>query len=71
MKKLPTSGLYGRIYSYNEQDELVFLYSNGKTDATKYNIRNDIHQKIKASTSPYKRGGSTNIGPELSVFEHR
>ena len=70
LKKLPASGLYGygRIYSYYEQDELVFLYSNGKTDATKYNIRNDVHLKIRASNSPYKRGGITNIGPELSVF---
>ena len=70
MKKLPASGLhgYGRIYSYYEQDELVFLYSNGKTDVTNYNIRKDVHRIIRASNSPYERGGITNIGPELSVF---
>jgi hypothetical protein len=69
LKKLPPSGLYGNgmIYSYNQQDELVFLYSNGKTDAIKYNIKKDMHRKIKSSNTPDIRGITT-LGPGLSAF---
>ena len=56
--KLPPGGLYGlgRIFIYNNLDELVFLYSDGKKDAIKYNIKEDKHLKIKSSKSLDSRG---------------
>ena len=53
LKKLPKSGLlgYGVIYAYNEKNELVFLYSDGKHNAVKYDIEKDIHRQIKSSKS--------------------
>jgi hypothetical protein len=58
LKKLPTSGLsgYGVIYAYNEKNELVFLYSNGKRNAIRYDIEEDEHREIKSSKAIDKRG---------------
>ena len=51
LKKLPTPGLsgYGVIYVYNEKNELIFLYSDGKRNAIKYDIEKDEHREIKSS----------------------
>ena len=40
LKKLPPPGLngFGANYAYNEKNELVFLYSDGKNNAVKYRI---------------------------------
>ena len=53
LKKLPTSGLegFGEIYVYNEKNDLVFLYSDGKRNAIKYDIEKDEHRQIKSSKS--------------------
>ena len=62
LKKLPTfkenifSGVYGEIYVYNEKAELVFLYSDGKRNAIKYDIEKDMHRQIKSSQSIDVRG---------------
>ena len=58
LKKLPASGLsgYGVIYAYNEKNELVFLYSNGKRNAIRYDIEEDEHREIKSSKAIDKRG---------------
>ena len=53
LKKLPTPGLYGfgANYVYNEKNELVFLYSDGRKNAIKYDIEKDVHRQIKSSKS--------------------
>ena len=58
LKKLPTSGLdgFGEIYLYNEKNELVFLYSDGKRNAIKYDIEKDEHRVIKSSKAIDVRG---------------
>ena len=64
LKKLPTFrehvygslGSYGEIYLYNEKNELVFLYSDGKRNAIKYDLEKDMHRQIKSSQSIDVRG---------------
>ena len=58
LKKLPKPGLegFGAIYAYNEKNELIFLYSDGKRNAIKYDIEKDMHRQIKSSQSIDVRG---------------
>ena len=53
LKKLPTPGLdgFGVIYVYNEESELIFLYSDGKRNAIRYDIEKDEHRVIQSSNS--------------------
>ena len=69
LKKLPKPGLkgYGVIYAYNEKNELVFLYSDGKNNAVKYDIEKDIHRQIKSSKSIDVRG-SDQIGLRMGKY---
>ena len=57
-KKLPTSGISGfnTIDVYQEQENLVFLYTNGKKNAVNYNIEKGEHREIKQSTYPEALG---------------
>ena len=75
LEKLPPGGLsgYGRIFIYNNLDELVFLYSDGKKDAIRYNIKEDNHFKIKSSKSLDSRGIdpiSIRVGQYIWVIVH-
>ena len=45
------------IYVYSDQNNIVFLYSDGKKEAVKYNIKTDSHRKIKSSKSIVTRVG--------------
>ena len=58
LKKLPKPGLkgLGTIYVYNEKKELIFLYSNGKRNAIRYDIEKDEHRQIKSSKAIDIRG---------------
>ena len=58
LKKLPKPGLkgLGAIYVYNEKKELIFLYSDGKRNAIKYDIEKDEHREIKSSKAIDVRG---------------
>ena len=53
-KKLPTAGIRGfnTIDIYQEQENLVFLYTNGRKNAVNYNIEKGEHREIKHSEYP-------------------
>ena len=42
------------IFVYSHQNHMVFLYSDGKKEAVKYNIKTDSHRKITSSKSLYQ-----------------
>ena len=42
------------IFVYSHQNHMVFLYSDGKKEAVKYNIKTDSHKKITSSKSLYQ-----------------
>ena len=42
------------IFVYSHQNHIVFLYSDGKKEAVKYNIKTDSHRKITSSKSLYQ-----------------
>ena len=42
------------IFVYSHQNHIVFLYSDGKKEAVKYNIKTDSHRKIAKSKSLYQ-----------------
>ena len=44
----------GMIFVYSHQNHIVFLYSDGKKEAVKYNIKTDSHRKIAKSKSLYQ-----------------
>ena len=65
LKKLPKPGLkgLGAIYVYNEKKELIFLYSNGKRNAIRYDIEKDEHREIKSSKAIDVRGNNPIFNP--------
>merc|ERR1712051_426196 len=65
LKKLPKPGLKGldTIYVYNEKKELIFLYSNGKRNAIRYDIEKDEHHEIKSSKAIDVRGNNPIFNP--------
>ena len=69
LKKLPKPGLegFGAIYVYNEKNELIFLYSDGKRNAIKYDIEEDEHREIKSSKAIDVRG-SDPIGLRMGKY---
>ena len=69
LKKLPKPGLegFGAIYVYNEKNELIFLYSDGKRNAIKYDIEEDKHREIKSSKAIDVRG-SDPIGLRMGKY---
>ena len=44
----------GMIFVYSHQNHIVFLYSDGKKEAVKYNIKTDSDRKITSSKSLYQ-----------------
>ena len=42
------------IFVYSHQNHMVFLYSDGKKEAVKYNIKTDSDKKITSSKSLYQ-----------------
>lgn len=42
------------IFVYSHQNHMVFLYSDGKKEAVKYNIKTDSDRKITSSKSLYQ-----------------
>ena len=73
LKKLPKPGLkgLGAIYVYNEKNELIFLYSNGKRNAIRYDIEKDEHREIKTSKAIDVRGNdpiSLRMGTHLWII---
>lgn len=77
LKRIPTFGVSGygvegyyvtgEIYVYNEKNEIVFLYSDGKRNAIKYDIEKDIHRQIKSSIFICVRGLDT-IGLRMGIY---
>ena len=69
LKKLPKPGLkgFGAIYIYNEKNELIFLYSDGKRNAIKYDIEEDEHREIKSSKAIDVRGNNP-IGLRMGKY---
>ena len=65
LKKLPKPGLkgLGAIYVYNEKNELIFLYSDGKRNAIRYDIEKDEHREIKSSKAIDVRGNNPIFNP--------
>ena len=65
LKKLPKPGLkgLGAIYVYNEKKELIFLYSDGKRNAIRYDIEKDEHREIKSSKAIDVRGNNPIFNP--------
>ena len=65
LKKLPKPGLkgLGAIYVYNEKKELIFLYSDGKRNAIRYDIEKDEHRQIKSSKAFDVRGNNPILDP--------
>ena len=51
---LPNAGLNTKamIFAYTNQDELIFLFTDGEKNAVKYNILKDSHRKIPSSKYP-------------------
>ena len=73
LKKLPKPGLkgLGAIYVYNEKKELIFLYSDGKRNAIRYDIEKDEHRQIKSSKAIDVRGNdpiSLRMGTHLWII---
>ena len=53
----------GMIFAYSHQNHMVFLYSDGKKKAVKYNIKTGSHRKMKSSTNNlYQSPESFDVG---------
>ena len=51
------------IFAYSHQNHMVFLYSDSKKKAVKYNIKTGSHRKMKSSTNTlYQSPESVDVG---------
>ena len=55
------------IFAYHDKNELIFLYTNAKNRAVKFNIDKSIHRKISSSATPNEWHGYP-VGVRINKF---